>query len=79
MSDDDKYKQIRNFLFELYKNNNLENDIIFQYNKLLEIYGKGKFRHQYSRLLVILFEFEQVDEIDIEILGHKLKFLYSKI
>lgn len=80
MSDiDDKYKEIRNFLFELYKNNNLENDITFQYDKLVGIYGKGKFKHEYSRLLVILFEFEQGDKIDIEQLGDKLKFLYSKI
>lgn len=80
MSDiDDKYKEIRNFLFELYKNNNLENDITFQYDKLVGIYGKGKFKHEYSRLLVILFEFEQGDKIDIERLGDKLKFLYSKI
>ncbi len=80
MSDiDDKYKEIRNFLFELYKNNDLENDITFQYDKLVEIYGKGKFKHEYSRLLVILFEFEQGDKIDIERLGDKLKFLYSKI
>ena len=81
MSDiDDKYKEIKNFLFKLYKNNDLENDITFQYDKLVEIYGKGKFKHEYSRLLVILFEFEQGDEkIDIERLGDKLKFLYSEI
>lgn len=75
----EKYKEIRNFLSELYKNNELENDITLQYDKLVKIYEKGKFKHEYSRLLVILFEFDQGDEINIEELGDKLGVLYSKI